>query len=278
MTSKKNFFALILITLGIPAFSQTKDSTVFLRWKLKPGEVITYKTEMKEIDTANHKDMSMAGFSKALGDSTHDDDFKKVIKQLKDQIQHTNFVTHLTEKRKGIIDIELSAKKDDDKSAKDTAAAMAAMMPDGVMLRGAIDENGSIESFYTKNDQKNLVAIFFELPGKAIKPGDKWPLSVNFLSMDQNFVCDTSYRRNVAILVGVENKNGEHIARIKYDMEEYVSGDFMNTKTTMKMIFQGLAEFSIERGRWVVYDGVMSLSSTGMMISQSTQQLSLIAE
>src|ERR1700744_944970 len=126
MTIKKAFLAFVFIALSIPVFSQTKDSPVFLKWKLKPGEVLSYKTVMDEIDTANHKDMSMAGFSKALGisgDSTHDEDFKKVIKQLNAQVQHANFITQLTEKRKGIIDIELSVKKDDDKPAKDSSAA-----------------------------------------------------------------------------------------------------------------------------------------------------------
>jgi hypothetical protein len=215
---------------------------------------------MDEIDTANHKDFSMNGLSKVMGmkgDSAHDEDFQKAIKQLNAQMQHTNLITHLAEKRKGIIDIEVSVKKDEKQSAKNNDStkaeskevqAMVALMTDGVMLRGSLYEDGTIESFYTKNDQKNLLAMFFELPGKAIKPGDTWSLSVNFLSMDQNFVCDSSFKRNIVTLVGIENKNGEHIASIKYDVNEYVCGNFMNTKTSMKMTFQGTLDFHLKKG------------------------------
>jgi hypothetical protein len=286
--SLRPLFTIIFLYSTLSAFSQSKDNAVFLKWKLKAGEVLSYKTIMEEIDTANHKDMSMAGFNQVLGlkgDSALDAEFKNMIRQLNAQVQHSNFITKLTEKRKGIIDIALYAKNGN----SDTIAARAASkgpngisisagLPAGVMLRGAIYEDGSIESFYTKNEQKNLLAIFFELPARAVKPGDTWPLSVNFISMDQNFVCDSSYKRNTVKLVGIENKNGEHIATLRYDIEEYVRGVFVNTNTFMKMSFQGIAGFSLEKGRWVSYDGVMVLSSDGFMTSQTTKKLSLVAE
>ena len=145
-------------------------------------------------------------------------------------------------------------------------------------------EDGTIESFYTKNDQKNLIAIFFELPGKPVKVGDTWSPEIHFLSMDQNFICDSSYRKNNVTVINISNKENEHIVTLKYDIEEYVSGNFTSPfdgkpiKTSMKMTHKALADFSIEKGRWIIYNGIMSISSTGMMTSQSTKRCSLIIQ
>jgi hypothetical protein len=288
MSLTKYLFACLLLPLSISAFSQTNDSTVFLKWKLKPNEALLYKTLMEETDTANRVSFSMKGLGKMMGnkgDTTHDADFDKMFKQLSKEVQNTKFETRLTEKRKGIVDIELYVKNDEAKpvKVKDSADKLdLSKMLSGVMLRGSVYEDGPIESFYTKNDQKNLLAIFFELPGKPVKIGDAWPLNIHLISMDQNFTCDSSYNKNSVTLAGIENKNGEHIANLKYDIAEYVEGSFNSpfdnskVKTIMKMTFQGVGYFSLEKGRWVVYDGVMSLSSTGMMSSKSTQKLSLI--
>jgi len=283
-----------LLFLSFSSFSQTKDSSVFLKWKLKPNEALSYKTVMEEIDTANRMSLSIKGFSKMMGnksDTTHDVDFDKMFKQLNKEVRATKFETRLTEKRKGIVDIELYAKNDEAKQVKpkdtaDKGLDISKMLMDkiltGVMLRGSVYEDGTIESFYTKNDQKNLLAIFFELPGKPVKVGDSWPLSVHLIAMDQSFTCDSSYRKNIVTLVGIENKNSEHIANLKYNIVEYVEGSFISpfdnseVKTIMKMTFQATAYFSLEKGRWIIFDGVMSLSSTGMMSSRSTQKLSLI--
>lgn len=296
MNLLKYVLASCLISLGLSTFSQTKDSTVFLKWKLKPNEALSYKTIMEETDTANRVSFSMKGLSKMMGkngDTTHDADFDKVFKQLNNEVQNTKFETRLTEKRKGIVDIELYAKSDEAKPVKaenpankelDASKMLMNKALAGVMLRGSVYEDGTIESFYTKNEQKNLLAMFFELPGKPIKIGDSWPVSIHLISMDQNFTCDSSYRKNNVTLIAIENKNGEHIANLKYDIAEYVEGSFNSpfddskVKTMMKMTFQGMGYFSLEKGRWVVYDGVMSLSSTGMMASKSTQKLSLVAE
>jgi len=288
MSLTKYLLSIFLISLSLLSFSQSKDSTVFMKWKLKPNEVLSYKTVMQEIDTANHKDFSMDGMMKAMGmDKKKDfDEARAMFKKLNAQMQNTNFVTHLKKNKKGIIDLELSIVKDSttaktkisDTDQFSNLQQMMVSMNSGVMLRGSVYEDGTIESFYTKNDQKNLVAMMFELPGKPVKPGDSWPLSINFLSMDQSFACDSSYKKNNVSFISIEDRSGEHIVKLKYDLVEYVTGIFLNSKTSMKMTYNGIAEFSIEKGRWVMYEGVMGLSSTGMMSSQSTKKFSLIAE
>ncbi|MES1220680.1 MAG: hypothetical protein ABUT20_34590 [Bacteroidota bacterium] len=153
-----------------------------------------------------------------------------------------------------------------------------------VMLRGAVNEGGSIQSFYVKNDQKNLISMFFELPNRQISVGDKWTLAINFISMDQNFTCDSSFKKNAVTLIDLKQTGGQTIAVLKYDIEEFVLGDFNSPmtggskKTTMKMIFNAIAEFSIEKGRWVNYDGILSLKATGVMTSATTKKVKLTAE
>ena len=279
---------LFLCFLGLLVFSQARDSTVFMKWKLKPNEVLFYKTIMQEIDTANHKDLSFDGMIKAMGiNKDHSfDEVRNKLTKLNEEIQNANFITHLTEKKKGVINLEMSLIRDSIKTKKiattndkykETLEMMNQMMT-GVMLRGAIYEDGTIESFYTKPEQKNLMAILFELPGKPVKVGDTWSLSISLLSMDQNFVCDSSYRKNQVTLISIENKGGEHIVNLGYDVSEYISGSFLKTKTSMKMMYQGVAGFSLEKGRWVMYDGIMSISSIGIMSSQSTKKISLIIQ
>lgn len=292
MSSVKNLILSIILLSSFRAFSQNQDA-VFMKWKLKPGEKITYKTTMDEIDTGNHKDFSMDGMAKLMGDSTNSGEFKKILKQLNKEAQNENMVTSLEEKRKGVVDIEMSVSEKEHNVNKDTSKADSGFqkfqalmnkMTNGVMLRGAIYENGGIESFYTKSEQKNLIALFFELPGKAVKVADSWALDLHFISMDQSFICDTSYQKNNVTVTGIDKKDNETIVTLKYDIVEYVDGDFKSpfdgsvVKTSMKMTYQAIAGFSVERGRWIAYDGIMSLSSTGIMSSQTTKKFSLIAE
>ena len=46
----------------------------------------------------------------------------------------------------------------------------------------------------------------------------------------------------------------------------------------MKITYKALADFSIEKGRWVSYNGIMASSSTGLITAQTTQKFSLIAQ
>lgn len=287
MTILKPILTCAFVTICLSSFSQSRDTTVFLKWKLKPGEGLTYKTIMKEIDTINHKDISMSGLSKAIGveDKSLTIKIDEEIKKLNAELEDVGFLTHLTEKKKGVIDIKMFIKRDSIKAKKKTPdkdhfdlITMMGAMSGGVALRGAINEDGTIQSFYTKGDQKNLLAMFFELPGKPVKVGESWKLDVNFISMDQNFVCDSSYKKNNVTLVSVENRNGEHVAILKYNITEYVDGNFIGQHMSMKMAFEGMSAFSIEKGQWVMYAGIMSIANTGMMAAQITKKVSLIAE
>jgi len=257
MFSFKFLFVAFLIFCGLTAFSQSKDS-VFMKWKLKPGEVISYKTSMDEIDTANHRDFNVSGMEKLITGETNDTSSQKLFKRLSKLVMNSSFITHLKSSKDGLIRIEMIMNNNKPEVFKDTTRDgknakemqdMLSKMTSGVMLRATINQNGGIESFYTKNEQKNLVATFFELPGRAVVLGDSWPVSVNFISMDQNFTCDSSFRKNIVTVTAISDVQNEHIVTLKYDIVEFVKGDFSspfsNTsiKTTMKMTYQAVAQF-----------------------------------
>jgi hypothetical protein len=297
--SKRNVLSLLLVSLSVVTLAQKK---ALLKWKIKPKEVITYTTTMKEIDSSKYKEFSVNfnGMFGKLGNIDPDSTLNKEIetKLLLSKLNKyldASLVTYLTRNKNGLIDISVNYKQPDSVAAnfkefvKDTnkdawVDKMLAMTTKNIQLRGAINDSGIIESFYTKNDQRNLIALLFQLPGKQVKIGESWPLDVHLISMDQNFKCDSSYKKNVVSLVGIKKIDGETIAFLKYDIAEYVSGVFMSPfsgtdkKTVMKISFNALSEFSIDKGRWVSYDGIMSLLASGIMNTNTTKKLSLIAD
>jgi len=287
------FFVAVFSLLNLSAFCQN-SAPVFMKWKLKPGEVLSYKTTMEETDTANRKDISMNGFMKSMGNDSAQIEAKKFFEDFRKQAPHPNYVTHLTENKKKIIDIEmLASDTTTPKPITDTGAAavseraMQMMMhkaANGTALRGAIYEDGTLESFYTQSSQKNLIAIMFVLPGHPVKTGDSWPLHVNFLAMNEGFKCDSSFKKDMVTVVKIENRNNEQVVTLKYDILEYISGtlnspmDNSDQKLSMKIGFNGVASFSIEKGRWIAFDGVLFTDNSGAMESRNAQRLSLVEE
>ena len=278
----KFLFTVLIISVALQAFSQN-DNAVHMKWKLEPGEIITYKTIMRVLDTSSN----ISIISK-FGNNSIPAAAQKLIKDIKQQ----NYVTSLKEKKKNVIDVEMSVVKDTDKTKEDTVKPandfqkfkeLMSNTNGGVMLRGIINEDGNIESFYTRNDQKNLIAMFFQLPGKPVKVGDSWPLDIHLIAMDQNFVCDSSYNKNEVIVVGITGKNDDKVVMLKYNIIEYVSGDFTSPfenkliKTSMTISYNGIASFSTKKGRWISYDGIMSNTATGIMTANSREKFSLIA-
>ena len=99
------------------------------------------------------------------------------------------------------------------------------------------------------------------------------------------FDCDSSFKLNEVILADVKKVNGETIAVLKYNIVEYVKGNFNSPffgneggqkETMMKFTHQGIAEFSVDKGRWLTYDGIMNLQATGVMTANKKTKFTLI--
>jgi len=278
--------------------SQTKDNnSILLKWKLQPKEVISYQTIMDMMDTPAAK-IPLDSVEKIF--SFPNDTLnlvgtflKKLLSETHELSRDINVTTTLSNNGKGFIDIEMvskvkervdTSKKEAKDTLKSTQEKKIKEMKEDVMVRGAITENGTIQSFYVDNNQKNLISLFFELPNKPIKIGDSWSLDIHFITLNESFKCDTSFKKNNITLIDIKKVGSETIAVIKYDIIEFVSGDFYNRynfgekikKIFIKTTFKGIGEFSVDKGRWISFDGVKSTKSVGHIGGNYVQKFSLL--
>lgn len=292
-TTMKNRIPFLVLLYLIPTLSHGQNR-VQLKWIIDPKDTIKYKTLIKEIDTnsANKFSVNLPDFfSKTLPNSKGENDISKIYSELRKATDNSNLLTAITQNKKGNLDIVLTMddqkfrppKSLDTSNAKEKEILKAlAMMSGSVALRGEITKLGQIESFYVKNDQKNLLAILFELPGKEVQVGDTWALSTNLISLDQNFKCDSAFKRNIVTLESVKDSPNEQIATLTYNIEEYAIGDISSPlvkgggKTSLHISVLATADFSITKGRWIKYSGLLSLFSSGIMTSESVKRLELI--
>ncbi len=290
----KQKLTILLAVISLTTFGQ--NQALELKWKIGKTEKLNYVTVMSDIDTSSIE-IDFGGLFKSLSDSSDTGlkESKNFFKKLNEAFKNQDLISTLTTKDNGIIYIvintkpkEESKKTDMDTTDRKGAEVLKMMqsMTQGVMLRGSVYETGGIHSFWVKNAQKNLLALFFELPKKPINVGDKWSIDVNFIANDQNFECENSHKINEVSLAEIKKINGETIAVIKYNIIEYVKGN-LNTpaffgkegglkETMMKFTYQGIAEFSVDKGRWVNYDGIMSLEATGFMTANKKTKFTLI--
>lgn len=289
----KRTLPFICMLIGITSFGQT----ISLNWKIGAKEKLNYLTVMSDIDTSNIE-VNFGELFKSLSDSSGKKiaTAQELFKQLNKAMQNVDYISTLTNKGNGIIDIVMAARQKEEnkeaskKSADSTGKAMLKLMQvmnQGVVLRGEVYAGGGIHSFWVKSNQKNLVATLFELPSKPVKVGDTWKLDINLISNDQNFSCDSSYKINEVTLTDIKVMNGETIAVIKYNIAEYVKGTFNTSgfmsdggakKTIMKLTHQAIAEFSVDRGRWISYNGIMSLEASGIMTANKKTKFALLNE
>lgn len=292
---------ILLSTLVLIACSNTSDKSnstengIELNWKLSDNDSLSYKTVMTEIGESSFE-MDLGGLFDKITDSTKTDKDqfgKDFFNKLKDQYNNTNLLTILSNSIdfKDVINIEMVAEQKDNKEdeEKDEMKKMMNSMMKGTMLRGSVYKNGSLHSFWMKNSQKNLLSLFFELPNKPVSKGETWTLNnVNFIGNDQNFICRKAEKRNIITLSDIKGIEGQTIAVIDYDILEYVSGDFNspaffgnegeNKTTTMKFIYKAQAEFSIDEGKWISYNGIMSLDASGVINSVQKKKFALIEQ
>jgi hypothetical protein len=283
------FLFTILIGLSTLSTFAQNNQTIVLKWKVGKDEKLSYNTIMRDVDSSSFE----MNFGNVFGDSSKErvDKGAALLKKMQQDIQNQNYVTTLSNKGHGIIDVVMSTKPQDTQndSSGNKGLALNKLLPSmnqGVVLRGAVYETGGVESFWVKSSQKNLIALLFELPTSPVKVGDKWPLYVNLIENDQNFDCDSSYKINEVTLTDIKRVNGETIAVLRYNIAEYVKGIFNVPSmfgnqggpkdTKMKLTHQGTAEFSVDKGRWVMYDAIMTFEATGVMTANKKTRFALL--
>jgi len=283
----------IILLFALSAASQS-NQVLDLRWKIEQQNKLTYATVMNEIDPSEF-DLNWDSFFKSFSENSAKslEAGQEFFKQFNNLYKDFDYSTTLENKGNGIISVTLNSVPKKTGSNKDSSANaddfrnMAKSFMEGVLIRGSVYENGTIHSFWMKTNQKNLLALLFELPGHPVKEGDSWPLSINLIENDEHFSCDTSFKRNKVTLSEIKKIGNETIAVLKYDVIEYVKGifnmpAFMGNKAEpkdleMKFTIQGIAEFSVEKGRWVNYDCFLNFESSGMMDAHAKTKFTLKA-
>lgn len=278
------------ISIGQSVLDQSVKEKVKLEWKLEEGDTIMYKTVMQNIEVENDEN---SPFLKLIEDT-------ELVDKLQKQMNNTNLITYLTNSQnfEKVIDIELIGKEiQKSKPNNDEEVNFISSMMKGTLLRGTIKKSGEVHSFWLKRAQLNLVSIFFELPGKPVSIGDTWELrNLALISNDQNFICKEAERTNQVELVEILTTESDTVAVLNYTIREYVSGTFRMknpfenitsknedadqfanelTKTSAVSIdysFNGTAKFSITKGKWLSYNGIVSAKSLGIMGNNSTKQ------
>ena len=249
------------ILIAFTANAQQKE-TVDLKWKIV--DTLTYKTVMQDVILEKSK--------KQTENDSISEKMNGMFKAMQEQMSGLKYETKLFPDKNGNVDIAMMLKKDKTDTTETLFSGMA-KMNGNIVLRGKVSPQGELLSFYYKSAQNNLISILFELPAKPVAIGDEWDLKVDMISMDQNFKADTLYKKNVVRLKDIKRENGKKLAVIEYDIEEFVSGDFGNEmmamfskdkadkKTFMRMSHKATAEFDLEKGFWISYDGIMDVET-----------------
>ncbi|MEM6347191.1 MAG: hypothetical protein AAF927_25095 [Bacteroidota bacterium] len=278
---KALFFTLALL-IGSQLWGQ--NPKVELNWKIAPAEPLSYQTIMDPIDSSK-VDFKV---DDVFPDSEESNmEAQKMLQKLNKAFESINKVSVLSAGDDGNIDVKIIANIDTSMTSGDSLLEAAEMaknflaLNEGVMLRGSIHPQGDIHSFWLKTKQKNLLALLFELPTQAVAEGDVWSLEVNFILNDQNFICDSAIQINQIQLLELREDEGETIAVLKYNLYEYVKGEFNNPfsgmiPTMMSFTYQGIAEFSVDKGRWKSFDGLLGVKASGVMDANTQQVVSLI--
>ena len=240
---KKILLPFLLIAFSLNA--QEKE-TVDLKWKIT--DTLTYKTfmygyslEVKIKEAENEKNPERKN---------------ELLKEIKrDKI---NYETQIFPDNNENYDVKMIRKTDVEKLNINDR---------NVVLRGKFTPKGKILSFYYEQNKKNLISLFFELPKKPVKIGDEWDINVDMISLDQHFKADSLYKKNTVRLKDIVEKNGNKIAIVEYDLNEYVSGSLEKNKSKkpkqntpsekpyLKATHKIIGEFNIDKGFWISYNG-----------------------
>ena len=294
----KTFFSFFFGVLCTSVVLSQSNTAVNLVWKIAPSDSIVYKTIMDDIDSVQN----VSGFDPllvALIDSAKAQ--KRAYEaSLPDSVRNQknlfvammngdkpNLFSKLTHQKQGIIDVKMYAVKSEKARAADRktiedaiadAQARATKLGTTVdstyrqtlersypaepkMLTGSVYAKGGVSSFYIQSGQKNLLALFFELPQNSIKIGDTWDLDVKFINMNLT-KCDSAFQKHTVTFKELRKQGQDNIAVLEYDCAEFARGEFGDTMQS-GMSYKAIAEFSLNKGRWVKYDGIISMRMEG---------------
>lgn len=275
---KRHCLCLSIAFFSFNLSAQTEGG-IRLKWKIAHGDTLIYKTVMgEEVTEGLEKDTSQNTgnlfFDKILQGMNQSSENNERLSKLSLQKNGDMGVTiclYKTEKGKAAaramyeaIFKELATKEDGKKSDDINIDSLLqefnrAETEDAVEFEGAIEAEGGIKSFYLQKDQKNNLALLFELPSKSVKIGDTWAIDVQFNIINMDFTCDSVFKKNEVKLIDIKKQEHDTIAVLEYDIQEFITGRFQASpeNSIYETTYKAIAEFSLSKGRWLSYNGKM---------------------
>jgi hypothetical protein len=253
-----------IILLAICHLPLQSAAQVRLQWKVTPAQPLFYNVVLDLTNTT--------GFS--LGDA---DIPAAVINQEAAQNFFDLFgkkpcYAILRNKSNKLVDVKISQRLEDSGMDEKTLEAYKNQLglEENVLLRGMVFADGGISTYFIENQQKSLLSAGFELPSKAISKGDTWGIDFSCLDLDGVIITDTISRKTLVKAEELEFIEGDTLVTISYDLSEFMQGKRQLTKDQFKEMgfavkYIGLGKFSVQQGRWLEYNAVFTLETSGLM-------------
>jgi len=269
-------------TGALPGSAAPVPAAVLLRWRVPPEAPLVFRTAMAPV-RPGAKGFLKIDAAELLEGAALD---PKLAQEMTQEMVFPSQSSMFTVLR-ALPDENISVKMIVEQISADGGAMADAMkaMEGTVQLRGRITPAGRIASWWLEQKQKNLLALFTELPTKTVRVGDTWSLQTSLVEVGHGFVCDESDYSNQVRLAALEKAGDDKVAVIDYSLAESVVGKFVMPigpqagraqPFSMSMIFVGRGEFLVGKGSWRKFAGRMEIKGSGMMQADVQQQFLLV--
>lgn len=138
------------------------------------------------------------------------------------------------------------------------------------LLRGELDSQGNVLSFFLPTSQKNVLSLLFQLPDRIVRVGESWELPVSLTALGNGYYSEDPRRFARAKLSEIRaNASGGPVARLVYVVDEDVAGtlqlDLDDEPETFRFraSYVGAGSFDVESGCWAEYVGYLALMTSG---------------
>lgn len=234
--------ALLLVLIALPAAAQS--GPVLLRWNVPPDSGLAFLMTTQNAAPPASGDL----FSRLP------------------QPERSEMTTGLRLRPDGEIDVTLTPGAAS--FANDTLAAMydasrALQEARGALvLHARMTAAGRVIPDDLRQEQVNVVALHFELPGGPVSVGDAWTLDgVRMLSLSGGAQPTDSSRTGDVRLVALEGTPEAPVAVLDYDLHERLVSSY----GTMTFGFTGRGLFDVAAGTWRRVDARMRLELPAML-------------
>jgi hypothetical protein len=274
-----------LVTATKAVDSENGKPLYTLDWKINENEVVAYKTAMNPVDGAEPS--ISFNIDRLFAEHDITDEVRQQLAGIRlpeafsmISVLERNSRDNISVKMI-VLEVSLQENASDDGIGAVFDQLMSAM-EGTVQIRGELTPDGAISSFYLEQEQRNLLAMLFELPTDPVYVGDSWEIDVNCIAMGNGFIAANAERVNRVEFAEVrENADGELLAVLDYFIAEAVDGHFQipfsdeAIPTTMTCTFLGQGLFLIEEGRWEQFTAEFALKATGLMNTDAVQHFAL---